>query len=152
MVRLTLVIPVATLYIPLAINAGQTCLKPLAIPRKKSMAKDGPLDLRSSAIVARLKLNDESSICWDSLIQLQSCTGELIMFFLNENSYLGHGCCQIVRAISQQCWPSIIDALGFTPEETDVLQGDCNHEASSPSPSPSPSPLPLTIKPTNVSS
>ncbi|XWS23538.1 hypothetical protein CRYUN_Cryun28dG0023500 [Craigia yunnanensis] len=112
------------------------------------MAMDRLLDLRSSAIVARFKLDDESSICWDSLIHLQSCNGELIMFFLNGNYYLGDGCCQIVRAISQKCWPTIIDALGFIPEETDVLQGYCNHEPSSPSPLP----LPLTVKPNNVSS
>ncbi|XVF37204.1 hypothetical protein REPUB_Repub19eG0126300 [Reevesia pubescens] len=77
----------------------------------------------SSAIVAGLKLkDDESSICWDSLIQLQSCTGELIMFFpecrrnLLRPRLLPY--CITVRAIAQQCWPTIIDALGFTPEET----------------------------------
>ncbi|XVE55137.1 hypothetical protein DITRI_Ditri03aG0136400 [Diplodiscus trichospermus] len=112
-----------------------------------SMAMDKHLDLMSSTIVARLNLlDDESSKCWDSLVHLESCSLELIMFFLNRNSYLRHGCCQVVRAISQQCWPTIIDGLGFTPKQTDGLQAYCNPVPSSPAPSP----LPLTLKPTNI--
>ncbi|XP_022777254.1 egg cell-secreted protein 1.2-like [Durio zibethinus] len=79
-------------------------------------------------LMARLKLDEESTNCWDSLIQLQSCTGELIMFFLNGETDLGHSCCQAIRTISHQCWPSMIDALGFTKEETHVLEGYCDHE------------------------
>ncbi|GAV77605.1 Prolamin_like domain-containing protein [Cephalotus follicularis] len=87
-----------------------------------------PLDPRPSSLVGRLKLDDESSTCWDSLMQLQSCTGELILFFLNGETYLGHGCCQAIHTIGNQCWPTMIDALGFTTEESDILQGYCDHE------------------------
>ncbi|XVF27230.1 hypothetical protein REPUB_Repub14bG0088600 [Reevesia pubescens] len=81
-----------------------------------------------SSFMARLKLDEESPNCWDSLIHLQSCTGELIMFFLNGEADLGHSCCQAIRTISHQCWPTMIDALGFTTEETHVLEGYCDHE------------------------
>ncbi|XWS16046.1 hypothetical protein CRYUN_Cryun34aG0052400 [Craigia yunnanensis] len=60
-------------------------------------------------LMARLKLDEESPNCWDSLIQLQSCTGELSMFFLNDETNLGHSCCQAIRTISQQCWPTMND-------------------------------------------
>ncbi|GMI82197.1 EGG CELL 1.1 [Hibiscus trionum] len=96
------------------------------------MAKARPLErsktTTTSDLLARLKLDEESSDCWDSLIQLQSCTGELIMFFLNGETEIGQGCCQAIRTISQQCWPNMIDALGFTTEETHVLEGYCDHE------------------------
>ncbi|TXG53285.1 hypothetical protein EZV62_022454 [Acer yangbiense] len=84
----------------------------------------------SSSLIARLKLDDESPNCWESLIQLQSCTGEIILFFLNGETYLGHGCCQAMHTISHQCWPNMIDTLGFTTEEGDILEGFCDHETA----------------------
>ncbi|XVF25368.1 hypothetical protein REPUB_Repub13aG0206800 [Reevesia pubescens] len=89
---------------------------------------DHPKPTTTNSLMARLKLDEESSNCWDSLVQLQSCTGELIMFFMNGETDLGHGCCQAIRTISHQCWPTMIDALGFTTEETHVLEGYCDHE------------------------
>ena len=95
----------------------------------------------TSNLVARLKLDDESSNCWDSLIQLQSCTGEIIMFFLNGETYLGPSCCQAIRIIGQHCWPAMFGTVGFTTEEADVLQGYCDEEvAHSPPPPHDPSP------------
>ncbi|XP_050233574.1 egg cell-secreted protein 1.1-like [Mercurialis annua] len=78
-----------------------------------------------SNLMARLKLDDESSNCWDSLMQLQACTTEIILFFLNGETQLGHGCCRAIRVISDQCWPNLIDTLGFTTEEEDILEGYC---------------------------
>ncbi|KAI4308051.1 hypothetical protein L6164_031169 [Bauhinia variegata] len=87
---------------------------------------------------ARLKLEGESSNCWDSLFQLQACSGEVIMFFLNGETYLGPSCCQAIRVIGHECWPNIYSALGFTAEEGDILQGYCDDEAvHSPPSSPS---------------
>ncbi|TXG53286.1 hypothetical protein EZV62_022455 [Acer yangbiense] len=84
----------------------------------------------SSSLVARLKLDDELPNCWNSLIRLQSCTGEIILFFLNGKTYLGHGCCQSMHTVSQQSWPNMIDTLGFTTEEGDILEGYCDHETA----------------------
>ncbi|KAJ9176876.1 hypothetical protein P3X46_012144 [Hevea brasiliensis] len=51
----------------------------------------------SSNLIARLKLEEQSSNYQDSLIQLQACTGKIsFYFFLNEETDLGHGCCQAV--------------------------------------------------------
>ncbi|XWS19929.1 hypothetical protein CRYUN_Cryun31cG0058300 [Craigia yunnanensis] len=65
-------------------------------------------------------MRNQSPNCWDSLIQLQSCTG-ISMFFLNGETDLGHSCYQTIRTLSHQCWPNMIDALGFTTEETHVF-------------------------------
>ena len=78
--------------------------------------------------MARLKVDEESLYCWDSLIELQSLTGELTMFFLNGETDLGHSRCKAIRTISHHCWPTMIDALGFTTEETHVLEGYCDRE------------------------
>lgn len=79
-----------------------------------------------SSLVARLKLEEESSGCWESLMQIQSCTGEIISFFLNGETYLGPACCRAIHHITQQCWPTMTVALGFTSEESNVLQGYCD--------------------------
>ncbi|KDP21201.1 hypothetical protein JCGZ_21672 [Jatropha curcas] len=82
----------------------------------------------SSNLMARLKLDEESPNCWDSLIQLQACSGEIVMFFLNGETYLGHSCCHAIRIISEQCWPNLVDTIGFTDEEGDILEGYCIKE------------------------
>ncbi|XP_008231912.1 PREDICTED: egg cell-secreted protein 1.1-like [Prunus mume] len=90
---------------------------------------------------ARLNLDEESSNCWDSLFQLHACSGEVVMFFLNGETYLGHGCCEAIRTIEHQCWPALLGTLGFTTEETDVLKGYCDeadHIQSPPTRPPSP--------------
>ncbi|KAK6268390.1 hypothetical protein QUC31_012550 [Theobroma cacao] len=98
------------------------------------VAKARPSDPKpTSSLEARLNLDDGSANCWESLVQLQSCTGELIMFFLDGETNLGRSCCQAIRTISHRCWPTVIDALGFTTEETHVLEGYCDHEESPPS-------------------
>ncbi|KAJ0085559.1 hypothetical protein Patl1_08050 [Pistacia atlantica] len=95
------------------------------------------LNPSSSTLAARLKLdgaddNDQPSNCWDSLIQLQACSSEIILFFVNGETYLGHGCCEAIRIIAKQCWPNMMDTLGFTAEEGDILEGYCVHETSPP--------------------
>ncbi|KAF5735342.1 hypothetical protein HS088_TW15G00844 [Tripterygium wilfordii] len=88
-----------------------------------------PLLSSSSTLAARLKVDDddESLNCWESLGELQACTGEILLFFLNGETYLGHGCCEAIHMIGHQCWPDLIDILGFTSEEGgDVLEGYCD--------------------------
>ncbi|KAG8634649.1 egg cell-secreted protein 1.1 [Manihot esculenta] len=108
-----------------------------------------PLAASSSSLIARLKLDEQSSGCWDSLIQLQACTGEIIVFFLNGETYLGQGCCRAVRTISRQCWPNMIDTLGFTEEEGDILEGYCIKDDND-GKSPPSSPLPHVVVPNLV--
>lgn len=96
-----------------------------------------PLSTKQT-LAARLKLDDEegSSACWDSLYRLQSCTGEVILFFLNGETYLGPSCCKAIRTIGHDCWPNMLGSLGFTSEEGDVLRGYCDASVSNPTPQP----------------
>ncbi|XP_008776010.2 egg cell-secreted protein 1.3-like [Phoenix dactylifera] len=99
-----------------------------------SEARPGPV-----SIAARLQADDAKQ-CWDFLLELRSCTGEVILFFLNGETYLGPGCCRAIRAIEHGCWAAdaLLAGLGFTAEEGDVLRGYCDGASDSSTP-----PLPL---------
>ncbi|KAF7103704.1 hypothetical protein CFC21_104667 [Triticum aestivum] len=66
--------------------------------------------------------------CWEILMDIRSCTGEIILFFLNGEAYLGPGCCRAIRAIEQRCWAAdaMLSVIGFTAEEGDMLKGYCD--------------------------
>ncbi|KAK4420464.1 Egg cell-secreted protein 1.1 [Sesamum alatum] len=82
-------------------------------------------------LLARLKLDEEGpSSCWDALFELHSCSGEVLLFFLNGETHLGPGCCSAIRIIEHQCWPSMLGSLGITPEESDILRGYCDAAAA----------------------
>ena len=110
-------------------------------------AKARPLASISN-LSARLKLDEESPNCWDSLFQLQACTGEIVLFFLNGEARLGHSCCQALSTVGEHCWPNMIGTLGFTTEESQILEGYCEKAADSTTPSPSaPSVVPVKVVP-----
>ncbi|PUZ41491.1 hypothetical protein GQ55_9G509800 [Panicum hallii var. hallii] len=69
-----------------------------------------------------------SQQCWEALVDIKSCTGEIILFLLNGEAYLGPGCCRAIRVIEQRCWATdaMLSAIGFTPEEGDMLKGYCD--------------------------
>ncbi|KAK7364551.1 hypothetical protein VNO80_13288 [Phaseolus coccineus] len=92
------------------------------------------------SLAFRLKLEGEPSNCWESLWHMQACSGEIITFFINGETYLGKGCCEAIRVIGHDCWPNIVGSLGFTSEETDVLEGYCDEAVHSPPP-------PLSVDP-----
>ncbi|KAL3614652.1 hypothetical protein CASFOL_041409 [Castilleja foliolosa] len=88
-----------------------------------------PISKSKTTLSARLKLDEAdqgSSNCWESLFQLQSCTTEIVFFFLNGETYLGPGCCQAIRIIQKDCWPNLLGSLGYTTEEGDILEGYCD--------------------------
>ncbi|KAL7131442.1 hypothetical protein ABFS83_12G003400 [Erythranthe nasuta] len=96
-----------------------------------------------STIAARLKLEEVHGAtpkCWESLLELQSCTAEVVLFFLNGETYLGPGCCRAIRVIQRDCWPTMLGSLGYTAEEGDVLRGYCDAATSAVPPPPPPSP------------
>ncbi|XP_061345124.1 egg cell-secreted protein 1.1 [Gastrolobium bilobum] len=102
-----------------------------------------------SSLGARLKVDDdvhvgESPNCWESLFQLQACTGEVVMFFLNGETYLGPSCCQAIRVVGHDCWPDMLASLGFTTQEGDILQGYCDTKEQHSPPSP-PSPTAVAV-------
>ncbi|XP_021284074.1 egg cell-secreted protein 1.1 [Herrania umbratica] len=113
-----------------------SCLTVLLALTMAALSQARPLDTPEPSLVARLKLDEESPSCWESLIQLQACTGEVILFFLNGETYLGDACCHAIHTIGQKCWPNMLETLGYTAEEGDILQGYCDHETAKSPPSP----------------
>ena len=108
----------------------------------RSMASARYMD-KSFSLAARLHADDDSSSkCWESLLELQACTGEVVLFFLNSETHLGAGCCQAIQTIEHQCWPAMLTSIGFTAEEGDILQGYCDATTSSSAPPPPPPPPP----------
>ena len=91
------------------------------------MARPSPLSSTTSnpTLATRLRLED-NNVCWETLLELQSCTGEVILFFLNGETYLGSGCCHALLNIAQECWPNMLTTLGLTPQEGDILRGYCD--------------------------
>ncbi|KAJ6326105.1 hypothetical protein OIU76_003485 [Salix suchowensis] len=109
-------------------------------------AKARPLAASISNLSARLKLDEESPNCWDSLFQLQACTGEIVLFFLDGETRLGHSCCQALSTVGEHCWPNMIGTLGFTTEESQILEGYCDKAADSTTPSLSAPSVVLPVK------
>lgn len=79
-----------------------------------------------TSLATRLKLDSETSDCWGTLYQLQACTGEVVTFFLTGETYLGSNCCQAIKVIQHECWPTLLESLGYTTEEGDILEAYCN--------------------------
>ncbi|XP_057539578.1 egg cell-secreted protein 1.3-like [Amaranthus tricolor] len=104
-------------------------------------------DLSPTESYTRLNSGDDqsSSGCWDSMLKLQSCSGDLIQFFYNGETYLGTDCCNAMIVIVQDCWPVMLNSLGLTSEEIGVLKGYCDASAPSP-PSPPIAPGPTKLQ------
>lgn len=65
--------------------------------------------------------------CWETLLQIKSCTGEIVLSLLEGEAYLGSGCCHALRAFEQRCWAAdaVLSIIGFTPQEGDMLKKFC---------------------------
>ncbi|KAM3293538.1 hypothetical protein ACQJBY_036847 [Aegilops geniculata] len=80
--------------------------------------------------------------CWGAVTELRSCTNEIVLFFLNGESYLGLDCCIAIRTITLHCWPSVLASIGFTADEADVLRVFCDAEIPHAPPPPAPAAVP----------
>lgn len=82
----------------------------------------------TAAGLARRLEGERSQQCWEALVEIKSCTGEIILFLINGEAYLGPGCCRAIRVIEQSCWAAdaMLSVIGFTPEEGDMLKGYCD--------------------------
>jgi hypothetical protein len=79
------------------------------------------------ALAERLE-GAEAQQCWEALVEIKSCTGEIIILFVKGEAFLGPGCCRAIRVIEQSCWAagSMLSIIGFTPQEGDMLKGYCD--------------------------
>lgn len=100
----------------------------------------GPTPVAVRPWVARLQALHDLSVsgeqqqgggfgeCWGAVMGLSSCYGEILLFFVNGESYIGPDCCVAIRGATRYCWPAMLASVGFTAEEADVLRGFCDGE------------------------
>lgn len=80
-------------------------------------------------IAARLEGEGDTGECWNALLELKSCSNEIVLFLLNGESYLGMDCCRAIRTITHGCWPSMLSSVGFNSEEADILRDYCTSKS-----------------------
>ncbi|KAK1403974.1 Egg cell-secreted protein 1.4 [Heracleum sosnowskyi] len=80
-------------------------------------------------IAGRLEGEGDTGECWNALLDLKSCSNEIVLFLLNGESYLGMDCCRAIRTITHGCWPSMFSSLGFTSAEADILRDYCTSKS-----------------------
>ncbi|KAJ1429722.1 Prolamin-like domain [Sesbania bispinosa] len=78
------------------------------------------------------KTNGDLVDCWSSLLELRSCSNEIVLFFINGEADIGPECCRAITVITHNCWPAMLTSLGFTAEEGNILRGYCDAAASTP--------------------
>lgn len=88
-------------------------------------------------MAARLQGNGDQVDCWSSLMELKSCTNEIVLFFINGVADIGPDCCRAIGVITHNCWPAMLTSLGFTAEEGDILRGYCDAAAAASASTPS---------------
>ncbi|CAL4896752.1 unnamed protein product [Urochloa decumbens] len=135
--RLRLAAVVALLVLSLVATAPARGAPASAVP---------PLAARLRAFSTSLDEEGGFVECWDALTRLGSCTSEIVIFFVNGESYIGPECCVAIRGATRHCWPSMLAAAGFTAEEADVLRGFCDAQANKGAPPPA-GPVPAPRKP-----
>ncbi|GLT44053.1 hypothetical protein SLA2020_179710 [Shorea laevis] len=87
-------------------------------------------------LAARLESSGGLVECWNALMELKSCTNEIVLFFINGETSIGPGCCHSIEIITRNCWPAMLTSLGFTAEEGTILTGYCDGATSSPTAAP----------------
>ncbi|CAD6210785.1 unnamed protein product [Miscanthus lutarioriparius] len=48
------------------------------------------------ALAERLE-GAEAQLCWEALVEIKSCKGEIIILFIKGEAFLGPGCCRAIR-------------------------------------------------------
>ncbi|KQK06729.1 hypothetical protein BRADI_2g28070v3 [Brachypodium distachyon] len=125
-------LPVSLLAVVLlAVDTVSAGAQPPTTTTVMTAAAEGPVFLAAAGLAERLGGGEgQQQYCWESLMEIRSCTGEIVLFFLNGEAYLGPGCCRAVRAIERLCWAAdaMLSVIGLTPEEGDMLKGYCDDD------------------------
>ena len=81
---------------------------------------------------AGIKTSGEGGLveCGNALVELKSCSQEIVVYFLNGKADIGADCCKAIATITRHCWPAMLNSLGFTAEQGDILRGYCDAAAT----------------------
>ncbi|QCD84789.1 hypothetical protein DEO72_LG2g5147 [Vigna unguiculata] len=75
--------------------------------------------------------------CWSNLVELKSCSNEIMHFFINGEADIGPNCCCAITVITHNCWPSMLTSLGYTYQQALDMLAYCEDVAPTPALSPS---------------
>ncbi|KAK9189799.1 hypothetical protein WN943_018398 [Citrus x changshan-huyou] len=84
-------------------------------------------------LTTRLEVSGGLMKYQNALMELKSCSNEIVIFFLNSQVDIGPDCCRAFDIITYNCWPAMLTSLGFIAEEGNILRGYCD-VSSAPSP------------------
>ncbi|KAH9658251.1 Egg cell-secreted protein 1.4 [Citrus sinensis] len=90
----------------------------------------------------RLEVSGGLTECWNTLMELKSCSNENVILFLNSQADIGPDYCRAIDIITRNCWPAMLTSLEFTAKEGNILRG--YYDASS---APSPGGLAVIYQP-----
>ncbi|KAK9223009.1 hypothetical protein WN944_011451 [Citrus x changshan-huyou] len=77
-------------------------------------------------LATRLEASGGLTECWNTLMELKSCSNEIVIFFLNNWADIGLDCCRAIEIIIRNCWPTMLTSLGFTAKEGNIQRGYCD--------------------------
>ncbi|KAM7275733.1 hypothetical protein ACFE04_017599 [Oxalis oulophora] len=66
--------------------------------------------------------------CGNALLELKSCTNEIIVFFTIGQANIGTECCNAIETITRNCWPAMLTSIGVTVEQGNYLRGYCVYD------------------------
>ncbi|MED6107497.1 hypothetical protein PIB30_014594 [Stylosanthes scabra] len=99
----------------------------------------GTASSREVAIMSNEGGTGEHADCLKSLVELRSCSNEILHYFTNGGvDLISYHCCCAISVITHNCWPALLNSLGITPQQAHYLRGYCDASASSPAFAPSP--------------
>ncbi|CAK7350299.1 unnamed protein product [Dovyalis caffra] len=108
-------------------------------------SRDILINKPGNSVSSRIESEGSLVECFDALMEIKSCTNEIVLYFTNgQADDIGPDCCRAIHTITHKCWPAMFTSLGFTDEEGNILRGYCDAFPSSStliSPASAPSPL-----------
>ncbi|KAL9462829.1 hypothetical protein AB3S75_000772 [Citrus x aurantiifolia] len=82
-------------------------------------------------LAARLEASGGLTECWNVLMELKSCSNEIVLLFLNSQADIGPDCSRAIDIITRNCWRAMLTSLEFTAEEGNILRGYCDASSAS---------------------
>lgn len=64
--------------------------------------------------------------CWTALYDVKACRNEIATYFTNGTIDIGDSCCHAIKTVTRDCWPNLLNFVGITIEERNVLRGYCD--------------------------
>ncbi|KAK9197364.1 hypothetical protein WN943_005500 [Citrus x changshan-huyou] len=104
---------------------ARTCLANIANATSMNDRLNNKIKLGYDLAI-RLEASGGLTECWNTLMEMKSCSNEIVIFFLDSQDDIGLDCCRAIDIITRNCWPAMLTSLGFTAEEGNILRGYCD--------------------------